>query len=144
MFWLENHREDDGNFGLINPAALGGGSSNSSNGIDWNSIINQSFAIGSQAIAGWGRNPTTQIAHNQSQGVFAIQSNPNQSYQQQTYNPYANMTPAEYEQYKKNTLGGGLGSGLDQTIKWATENPMIVFAAIAGVYLLMREPPKRR
>jgi hypothetical protein len=115
----------------------------SSGGINWNNIINQAFGIGSQAIAAFsGKNTGTQIGYNPaSQSVFAIQ--PNQS-------PRFDDTPTYYAQgqqpagYGPQGVGGTVGSGVDGIFNWLMSNPLITFGGIAALFLLFREPPRRR
>lgn len=113
------------------------------NRIDWNSIIQQGFAVGSQAINAWsGQNGGVQVGYNPAQGgVFAIQSN--QPNQQPYQNPYANMSPQQIQAYN-NSLGGGVGSGIDGALDWVTKNPLLVGGIALGAYLLFKDPPRSR
>lgn len=131
----------DNSLGMID-FSIGNNISTGQNSLNWNNIINQGFAIGSQLIGAFGRNPTQQIGYNQSQGIFAIGQPTQVSYQQN--NPYANMSPTQIQAYQQASIGGGVGSGIDSTIAWATKNPLLVFGGIAAVFLLFREPPRRR
>lgn len=132
----------DGTLGFVNPYE--DRISNPSR-IDWNAIINQSFAVGSQAINAYsGAHGGVQVGYNPSQGgVFAIQ--PSSGYSDSGYgaNPYANMTPAQVAAYNS-SLGSGVGSGVDGILQWASNNPMIVLGGAVGLYLLFREPPRAR
>lgn len=118
--------------------------SNNNYRIDWNAIINQGFAVGSQAINAFGgRTVGTQIGYNPSQGgVFAIQPSVTQGGHTEYPNPYAGMTPAQIANYQR-SLGGGVGSGIDGALQWATDNPAVVFGAIAALYLLFKDPPNK-
>lgn len=92
------------------PTRFNGGSS-----IDWNAIINQGFAIGSQAINAYsGQNTGTQIGYNPNQGgVFAIQGN--------AANGVINApswTPQQIAEYQRNSLGSAAGSGIDGILDW--------------------------
>ena len=115
----------------------GGGS-----GINWSNIINQGFGIGSQAISAYsGQNSGTQIGYNPaSQSVFAItpsnQMNPG-GYQ----NPYAAAGPSG----SFGPAGGGIAEDAFGGItSFISRNPLPIAAGLLGVYLLMREPPRRR
>lgn len=111
--------------------------------IDWNAVINQGFAIGSQAINAYsGQNTGTQIGYNPNQGgVFAIQGNQSGGGYS---NPYANMTPQQIAAYQQGSLGSAAGSGIDGILDWVGKNPMIVLGGAAGAYLLFKPPPGRR
>ncbi len=112
-------------------------------GIDWNNIINQAFGVGSQAISAFsGRNSGTQIGYNPaSQSVFAIQASNTRGFDE---------TPIYYAQgqqqagYGPQGVGGTVGSGVDGIFNWLMSNPLITFGGIAGLYLLFKEPPRRR
>ncbi len=117
------------------PVSTGGGSSNTQG------YFNTVASLVSQWLTAYGRNPTTQLSPS---GQITGIANPNllaaynaQTQQTQALAPYQN-------QNLNNSPGGALGSGLDGIITWATNNPIYVFLGIAGVYLLMREPPRRR
>lgn len=133
----------DGNLGFQNP--FEDRVSNPSR-IDWNAVINQSFAVGSQAINAYsGQHGGVQVGYNPSQGgVFAIQPSA-AGYSDSGYgtNPYANMTPAQVAAYN-NSLGGGVGSGIDGALNWVTQNPLLVGGIALGAYLLFKEPPRSR
>lgn len=109
--------------------------------LDWNNIINQGFAIGSQIIGAFGRNPTTQIGYNPATGgIFAIGG------QQQVppyQNPYAGLTADQVRQLQGG-VGSTVGGGIDGIVNWLLANPVITFGGIAALYLLFREPPRRR
>ncbi len=134
----------DGTMGLNWPSGYfddfnGGG------GIDWQSIINQGFGIGSQIIGAWGHNPTQQIGPGGmpiGQGYspaaqLQAQAQLQQAIAQQNAQLYGN-------QYGGQGVGTSVGSGLDGAINWAVNNPIPVFLGIAGLFLLFREPPRSR
>lgn len=115
--------------------------------IDWNAIINQGFAFGSQALNSFGgRTVGTQFGYNPTQGgVFAIQPSATQGYSGgYTEYPYSQMTPAQQQQAYQRSLGGGVGSGVDGILQWASDNPMIVLGGAVALYLLFKEPPRGR
>lgn len=114
------------------------------NPINWNAIIQQAFAVGSHAISAFsGQNTGTQVGYNTGQGgVFAIQPNVQTSGYTQT-NPYANMTPQQIQAYQ-NSVGGGVGSGIDGALSWVTQNPLLVGGIALGAYLLFKDPPRSR
>jgi hypothetical protein len=131
----------DGTLGLIDFSGTSGSPRSS---IDWNGIINQGFALGSHAISAFsGQNSGTQIGYNRSQGVFAIQGNqPSGNY---SASPYAGMSAEQMAAYQRSAgVGGTVGSGVDGIFNWLMSNPLITFGGIAGLYLLFREPPRRR
>lgn len=124
-----------------NPSFL---SAASGNAIDWNNVINQSFGVGSQAIAAWGRNPSTQVAYNPANGgIFAI---PGPGQVQGQYGQ--GLTAGQLQQLnygqQQGTLGSGVGSGLDGALNWVTKNPLLVGAVALGAFLLFKQPPSRR
>lgn len=113
------------------------------NRIDWNSIIQQGFAVGSQAINAWsGQNGGVQVGYNPAQGgVFAIQSNqPNQPVYQ---NPYANMTPEQVIalQRRQSGLAEDAAGGIMGFIE---KYPIPIAGGVLALFLLMKEPPRRR
>lgn len=112
--------------------------------INWNAIMQQAFALGSHAISAFsGQNTGTQIGYNSGQGgVFAIQPNLTASNYAQT-NPYANMTPDQVRAYN-NSVGGGIGSGIDGALNWVTQNPLFVGCIAFGAFLLFKDPPRSR
>ena len=112
-------------------------------GIDWNNIINQAFGIGSHAISAFsGRNSGTQIGYNPaSQSVFAIQTNPTPRFDDTQVYYAQGQQPAGYG---PQGVGGTVGSGVDGIFNWLLSNPVITFGGIAALYLLFKEPPRRR
>lgn len=109
-------------------------------------IFNSVSSLVSQILAGWSRNPTNQVY---GPGVGVI-SNPNVLMTQAASN--AAVAQSHNQQYAPgggygpggNSLGGGVGQGLDGLIGWATANPMIVFLVVGGAILLFRQPPGKR
>lgn len=139
----------DGGLGISVPAVASAGASVASlnsNPLNWNNIINQGFAIGSQLIGAFGKNPTQQVAYNTSQGIFAIGNTQGQPQYAQVQNPYAGLTTQQIAalQSGQSGIGSSVGSGIDGIFNWLMSNPLITFGGIAGLYLLMREPPRRR
>lgn len=112
--------------------------------IDWNAILNQAFAVGSHAISAFsGQNTGTQVGYNAGQGgVFAIQPQ-TQNAGGYAQNPYANMTPQQIQAYQ-NSVGGGVGSGIDGALNWVTQNPLLVGGIALGAFLLFKDPPRSR
>lgn len=109
------------------------------------SVFNTTASLVSQILAGFSRNPTNQVTAG---GVGVIQ-NPNVQISQAQANAAVGIAQTQAGRLTTGSALGGsagsaLGGGLDGIIAWATANPVIVFAAIAGVYLLMRQPPGRR
>lgn len=114
-------------------------------GDDWRHLIDRGFNAASQIFSAWGRRPTQQTGY----GGRAIGGG---------YSP-AEVARAEAEAaaarnaYLRDPLGGtpdrpgnrnsldGIFNSLTKTLQ---ENPMIFAAGALGLYLLMREPPRRR
>ena len=113
--------------------------------IDWQSIINQGFAVGSQAITAFsGAHGGTQIGYNTSQGgIFAIQAT-RPVYDEATMyaNPYAGMNAQQIAALQNR--GGVAEDALTSTANFVSQHPIMVFGAIAALFLLYREPPRRR
>jgi len=115
---------------------------------NWLTVFNQSVGLASQAISAWGGNPSTQIGQQYSGGVFTIQG------LRPVYDdrmvPYANsgtQIPMNYGGQPQNVgsaVGRGVGSGIDAALAWATSNPMFVIGTGLALYLLFKEPPRRR
>lgn len=115
---------------------------------NWLTVFNQSVGLASQAISAWGRNPSAQIQQQYSGGVFTIQG------LRPVYDdrlvPYANsgtQVPMNYGGQPQNVgsaVGMGVGTGIDAALGWATSNPMFVIGAGLALYLLFKEPPRRR
>ena len=114
--------------------------SNSSTTLDWNNIINQGFAIGSQIVGAFGKNPTTQVAYNPAQNsIFAVGQTG-----QQTYNPYGNLTQQQIAALQQGGVGSTVGGGVDGIVNWFMRNPAILLGGGLALYLLFRQPPGRR
>lgn len=135
---------NDGTLGAITSGLIdvyGGSANRSYNPLDWNGIINQAFALGSHAISAFsGQNTGTQIGYNRSQGIFAIQgSQPVASYS----NPYASMSPEQIAAYQR-AQGGIAEDAFPGITSFISRNPLPIAAGVVAIYLLMREPPRRR
>lgn len=113
--------------------------------IDWQSVINQGFAIGSQIVGAIGKRPTTQIASGQS-GIFAV--NP-------PAGAYSEMPPGYYQlasqqqtaallAAQQNRSGLGADDALGSVLSFVQRNPLFVGAIALGLFLLFKEPPRRR
>jgi len=112
----------------------------SGSGINWNNVLNQGFALASQAFNSFGGQTVgTQFASNPNAGgIFALQSRP-------AYDDSYRYTPTVQNAVgQTGGVGGTVGSGIDGIFNWLMSNPLITFGGIAGLYLLFREPPKRR
>jgi hypothetical protein len=126
-----NTFDDFGNSAAFNTGAT----------IDWSAIISRGFDLGSQAIAAWGRNPTTQSAYDpRNNSVFQLSPNQSGSYS----SPYSNLTPQQLAALQSGGVGSTVGSGVDGIFNWLMSNPVITFGGLAALYLLFREPPRRR
>lgn len=115
--------------------------------LDWDAIIRQGFAVGSQAINAFsGRTTGTQIGYNPTQGIFAIQQTQPNYDDRYAANPYASYTPEQLA--LRQQQGGGGGIGLDSAaggiINFVANNPLLVGAVALGAFLLFREPPRSR
>ncbi len=108
----------------------------SNNSIDWNNIISRGFDLGSQFMQSYGGRTVGTQTYGSGGQIFAIQARPtyDESYQ---YAPVGN-------QQLTGGVGGTVGSGIDGVFSWLMSNPIITFGGIAAVYLLFREPPRRR
>jgi hypothetical protein len=111
--------------------------------IDWQSIINQGFAVGSQAINAFGGAHTgTQVGVNSSGGIFAIQQTTHPTFDEATLysqgvNPVGG-TPVVVPQQ------GVAEDALGSISALVSQHPIMVFGGIAALFLLYREPPRRR
>jgi hypothetical protein len=114
--------------------------------IDWNSIINQGFAIGSQAIGAFGKRPTTQVAAGQG-GIFAINA-PNATYSNGVPPGYYQLAAQQQTaallaaQQNRNRLG--VDDAIGSILSYIERNPLFVGAIVLGLFLLFKEPPRRR
>lgn len=139
----------DSTFEGLGMPLIGGGDDEtmgeSSFKINWNDIINQAFGIGSQAISAYsGQNTGTQIGYNpQSQSVFAIHQNP-RNFDDRVGGYPQTYTPQQYAAMQQGGAGATVGGGIDGIFNWLMANPVITFGGIAALYLLFKEPPRRR
>ena len=114
---------------------------------NWLTVFNQSVGLASQAISAWGRNPSTQVGQQYSGGVFTIQAirpayDDTTMYQRgiQT-NPYAGFTPDQLAALQR---GGAAEDALGSIGNFVSAHPLMVFGGIAALFLLFKEPPRRR
>jgi hypothetical protein len=105
----------------------------------WLTVFNTSASVLSQFLASRGRYPTTQVG---TSGVSALSSNSpyGASYAAQQGTLYG----ANASQNVGSFVGSGVGSGVDGIINWAAQNPLLVAGGALGLFLLFREPPRRR
>lgn len=133
MFFSNFNFQSDGTFG--------------DESINWNNVINQGFALASQAFNSFGGAHTgTQFGVNSSGGIFALtpaRTNYDDGYQ---YSLSAQQQAALLAANRTGVsgVGGTVGSGVDGIFNWLLSNPLITFGGIAALYLLFREPPRRR
>lgn len=110
--------------------------------------LDQIFALGSQAIAAWGKNPTQQIGGltvqtiSPAQTGYAPQQTAAPQYQQlpngQVLLPNGQvMTPGQ-------TVGTGAASAIDGVFSFVQNNLLLVGALAVGGILLFKQPPGRR
>lgn len=114
--------------------------------IDWQSVINQGFAVGSQAIAAFGKKPSTQVAAGPG-GVFSINpANPTYSQVPPGYYDIAaqQQTAALLAAQQQNRNGLGADDAIGSVLQFVQRNPLFVGAIALGLFLLFKEPPKRR
>lgn len=131
------------NIGVFDGGTVYGGTEypNTGSGINWQSIINQGFGAASQIFGAWGPRATQQTGA----GGAPIGSG---------YSPAAvlqsaaQLQAAQQQQAQQRALTGGGSNSLDGIFASLTStissNPLIFAAAGVGLYLLMREPPRRR
>lgn len=134
----------DGNLGFETFNAFEDHASNP-NPINWNAIIQQAFAVGSHAISAFsGQNTGTQVGYNTGQGgVFAIQ--PNVQNAGGGYSGAPVYTPEQLAMLSRNNGNGGIGEDAFASItEFVQKYPVQIGAGVLALYLLMREPPKRR
>lgn len=113
------------------------------NRIDWQSVINQGFALGSQALNSFGGAHTgTQFAQGP-QGIFNIAQSgvPSQGY---GYAYDGGMAQQQALLAAQQRGGLGLDDAAGSFMNYITRNPLLVGGVVLGAYLLFREPPKRR
>lgn len=113
------------------------------NSWDWQSIVNQGFNAASQIFSAWGRNPSQQVLNGQPIGGGYSPSQVLGAAGQLQNNALTAQQQAALlagNQTRSNSLDGIFGS-LTTTI---SNNPLIFAAGAVGLYLLFREPPRRR
>jgi hypothetical protein len=104
--------------------------------IDWNAIINRGFDLGSQFMQSYGGRTVGTQTYGSGGQIFAVQAKP-------TYDDsYQYTVPTSVQQ--PGGVGGTVGSGVDGIFNWLMANPVITFGGIAALYLLFKEPPRRR
>lgn len=145
--WYINGGSSGNGSGMIDIGTVNGGTvyGSDSNGSWWDNWGDNIFAIGSQIIGAWGRNPTQQIGSGQVGGIGGGYSPA--AIQQQIAAQQAALAAQANNRGGTNASGGvgsTVGGGLDGVIDWATKNPLPVFLGIAGVFLLFKSPPGRR
>lgn len=124
----------EGNFnGFFGELEGGSGSK-----IDWNSIINRGFDLGSQFMQSYGGRTVGTQTYGSGGQVFAVQAKP--AYD----DSYQYTMPANTNMQGGGGVGSTVGGGVDGIFNWLMANPLITFGGIAGLYLLFREPPRRR
>lgn len=104
--------------------------------IDWNTIISRGFDLGSQFMQSYGGKTVGTQTFGSGGQVFAVQAKPTYDDSYQYTMPVANA--------QAGGVGGTVGSGIDGIFNWLMSNPLITFGGAAALYLLFREPPRRR
>ncbi len=111
-------------------------------GINWQDFVNQSFALGSQALNSFGGAHTgTQFAQGP-QGIFNIANSGVPS--QVGGGGYDGGMPPAQQQAAQQRGGLGLDDAAGSFMGYIMRNPLLVGGIVLGAYLLFREPPKRR
>ncbi len=135
----------------VNPIYYGNGGYGSvpsynpaGSGINWNSMWNSIFGVGSQAIAAWGQNPSQQVGNVPGIGQGYSPAAINQS-QAAIQAAIAQQQAALGLNNPRNLAGGGIAEDAFGGItNFISRNPIAVAGLAFGAYLLMREPPRRR
>jgi hypothetical protein len=105
--------------------------------IDWNSIINRGFDLGSQFMQSYGGKTVGTQTYGSGGQVFAVQAKP-------AYDDSYQYTVPSNVQTQGGGVGSTVGGGVDGIFNWLMANPLITFGGVAALYLLFREPPRRR
>jgi hypothetical protein len=129
------------NTGISIPANSSTSISNTSNNPAWLDVFNTASGLASQIINAIGKRPTTQI------GVGGVTALPNATGQAGYYGTGLQTTqqyPYGASQNVGTQVGSTLGSGLDGVFNWVVANPLVTGAFALGLFLLFREPPRRR
>lgn len=112
--------------------------------IDWQSVINQGFGITSQILASRGKYPTQQIGA----GGTPIGGGYSPAAQLQAQAQVQQAIAQQSANQAVGLRGGNGGVGLDDAATSITSfvqrNPLLVGGGVLALYLLMREPPRRR
>lgn len=100
------------------------------------SVWDKVFSLGSQAIAGFAPNQTVQTVGGQVPVYDPTNGSGGRTASQvQVQSDYTNQN---------NSVGQGIGSGIDGVFSWMMANPIIPIGAGVMLYLLFKEPPGRR
>lgn len=113
--------------------------------IDWQRIIDQAFATGSQAINAYsGRTGGVQVGYNPQQGgIFAIQQT-SPVYDEAAIYARGGVAPYGVNPYTQGPQGGAAEDALGSVANFVSQHPIWVFGGLAALYLLYRQPPHRR
>lgn len=112
-----------------------------SGGIDWNAIISRGFDLGSQAMQSFGGRTVGTQTYGSSSGVMAINAQPQSGgYDQAALAQQYALLAAQRDGGPGSTIGGGV----DGVLNWMLANPVYPLVGVAALYLLFREPPRRR
>ena len=114
----------------------------SGSSIDWGNVINQGFALASQAFNSFGgRTVGTQFGYNPTKGGIYALAVP--AYEGPG-GGIGDATRTAQKNEEDRGPGSTLGSGLDGVLGWLMANPVITFGGVAALYLLFKEPPRRK
>lgn len=109
--------------------------------IDWNNIINRGFDIGSQALQSFGGRTVGTQTYGSNRGVLAINADERSGgYDQSALAQQYALLAAQRDGGPGSTIGGGV----DGVLNWMLANPVYPLVGVAALYLLFREPPRRR
>jgi hypothetical protein len=138
MFFT-NNLQADGTFGNIGSGIIGGINAAvvpaPSSGINWNSIINRAFDLGSQFMQSYGNATVGTQTYGSGGQIFAVNPQP----QTQQYPAYV---PTGGGQVQGGSVGNTVGSGLDGILSFVmTPIGLIV---VGGAILLFMRPPGRK
>ena len=103
--------------------------------IDWNSIINRGFDLGSQFMQSYGGRTVGTQTYSTGGQIFAVQAKPSYDDSYQYTVPTGGVQTAQ---------GGIAEDAAGSLMGFVGRNPIPIALGVLGVYLLMKDPPRRR